>query len=168
VVRSQNGDWLPGAHDWRSLGGDYGISIAVDGSGVVHATGLDFEKGPKANPDLRWCYYNNADRSDEMKPKWCSEDHENITTDILLRQSGDVWLTRASNADRLGRYVKYDASRKIWTEPQTTSPPGRRNVEHRWNQMPKLASYHGTTRLVFAEKLGHEPHFRFRQRILAP
>ncbi|MGH7959764.1 MAG: hypothetical protein ACREH8_22505, partial [Opitutaceae bacterium] len=166
VVRSQDGDWLPETHEWRMLGGDFGFSIAIDRGGVVHVAGFDSEGAPKRNS--RWCHFTNADRADEMTPRWDSEDFPNITTDILLGPSGDVWMTRANNKDRLARYVHFDASRKVWSEPQSCSPPERVNLASRWNQMPKLAFFRGTARVVFLEKVKDEDFFRFKQHLLRP
>ncbi len=171
VVRTQDGDWLPVKHDWRMLAGDFGISIAIDGDGVVHASGFAHDsRWPNVKTNPQWCYFNNAGRADEMHLRWSSDDYQVITTDILVGPSGHVWMTRANDFDRMGRYVRYDASRKAWMEPQSCSPPGRVNLVSRWNQTPKLAFFRGTTRMVFLEKVKvkGENAFRFKQHILGP
>jgi hypothetical protein len=164
VVRRKDGNWSPEIHGWPTVGGDFGFAAAVDGRGVVHIAGFDQEKGSPSSLD--WAYFNNAADRSEAKLLHHIDDDWNITTDILVEPAGHVWMSRSNNKDKLAKWTRYDARTDTWSTPVLCSPPGTKNVESRWDQMPKFVSLRGGVRLFYAEQRPDGP-FVFRQRWLS-
>lgn len=171
LVRFKDGRWSPRVDLFRSVATDMGLRAAVDAQGVLHVVGEDSSKWSRhknPNAPIDWTYYNNRDNPAELRPMHQIADDWEYGAELLLAPTGDIWIARGSwQKDGphpfLGRYARFDAAARRWLEPETVSPPGHRNADRKYGQVPKFVWFEGKVRLFYAEQAPGEP-FKFYQR----
>lgn len=172
-VRHQDGRWGAKVDLFCSTATDFGMSAAVDGRGVIHIAGQDASGWSRKNPDalIHWSYFNNAAKSDELKPMHRIDDDWEYGADLLLAPNGDIWMSRGNWQQDgpfpwLGRYARRDATTGRWTEPENVSAAGFKNADSKYGQVPKFVFHDRQVHLFYAEQAPGEA-FKFQQRTFA-